>query len=125
MNGKRALFDSNTVIYLSKRDIPLSLLEQYDQHFISVITYMEVLGYQFKEPKEEEYIKELLELFKTIYIDQEVADKVIEIRKNHRIKLPDAIIAATALTCDLVLLTRNTEDFKMLAMKLQNPIPSS
>jgi predicted nucleic acid-binding protein len=108
-------------IYLSKRDIPLSLLEQYDEHFISVITYMEVLGYQFKEPREEEYINELLGLFRTIYVDQKVADRVVEIRKNHRIKLPDAIIAATALNHDLVLLTRNTEDFKKL--KLQNPIP--
>jgi predicted nucleic acid-binding protein len=86
---------------------------------------MEVLGYQFKEPREEEYINELLGLFRTIYVDQKVADRVVEIRKNHRIKLPDAIIAATALNHDLVLLTRNTEDFKKLKLKLQNPIPGS
>jgi predicted nucleic acid-binding protein len=82
VNGRRALFDSNTVIYLSKRDIPLSFLEQYDEHFFSVITYMEVLGYQLKEPREEEYINELLGLFRTIYVDQKVADRVVEIRKN-------------------------------------------
>ena len=127
MNGSRALFDSNTIIYLSKKEISLSLslLESFGEHYISVITYMEVLGYLFKEPKEEEYIKELFGLFRTIYIDQEIADRVVEIRKNHRIKLPDAIIAATALTHDLVLITRNTEDFKKLEMKLQNPITGS
>ena len=133
MNGKRALFDSNTIIYLSKKEVALSVLESYEEHYISVITYMEVLGYQFKEPKEKEYIEpkekeyiqELLGLFTTIYIDQELADRVVEIRKNHRIKLPDAIIVATALTHDLVLFTGNTEDFKKLEVKLHNPIPGS
>ncbi len=125
MNGRSALFDSNTIIYLAKKEMPLSVLESCEKHYISVITYMEVLGYNFKEPREEEYIKELLGLFKTIYIDQEIADRVVEIRKSHRIKLPGAIIAATALSNDLVLITRNTEDFRKLEMKLLDPSTGS
>ena len=48
-----ALFDSNIIIYLSKREVPLSFLDQCDEHYISVITYMEVLGYQFRDSKDE------------------------------------------------------------------------
>jgi predicted nucleic acid-binding protein len=48
--------------------------------------------------------------------------KTAEIRKAHKVKLPDAIIAATAVEFDLTLLTRNTNDFKNIeALKLANP----
>ena len=75
---------------LSDVDLAVYLTE----HNISVITYMEILGHRFGDKGEEEFIQELLELFNIIYIDREIADKVIEIRKKERIKLPDAIIAA-------------------------------
>jgi predicted nucleic acid-binding protein len=45
-------------------------------------------------------------------LDNATADKSIEIRKAHKIKLPDAIIAATALIHNLILITRNISDFK-------------
>jgi len=45
VTGNKALFDSNVIIYLSKRQIPVSFLDQFDALFISVITYMEILGY--------------------------------------------------------------------------------
>ena len=67
MNGNSVLLDSNIIIYLSKREIPLSFLDQFDEHYISIITYMEVLGYQFRDPKEEVFIREMLEVF-SIYI---------------------------------------------------------
>jgi predicted nucleic acid-binding protein len=38
MNGNRALLDSNIIVYLSKREVPLSFLDQFDEHYISVIT---------------------------------------------------------------------------------------
>ena len=121
MSGNSALFDSNIVIYLSKREIPLTFLDQFDEHFISVITYMEVLGYRFRDAKEEEFIREMLGVFHILYIDQKIADMVIQIRSKVRIKLPDAIIAATAKTANLHLVTRNTEDFKKVEVQITNP----
>ena len=121
MNGNKALFDSNVIIYLSKREISLSFLDQFDAFFISVITYMEILGYPFSNPREEKFIKELLSFFRTIYIDHRVADITIEIRKKKRIKLPDAIIAATAISENLHLVTRNVDDFLNIAIKISNP----
>ena len=121
MNGNSALLDSNIIIYLSKREVPLSFLDQFDSHYISVITYMEVLGYQFRDSKEEEFIREMMEVFSVLFIDQKIADMAIEIRKKQRIKLPDAIIAATAKVLDLCLITRNIDDFKKVEIQIANP----
>ena len=121
MTGNKALFDSNVIIYLSKRQIPVSFLDQFDALFISVITYMEILGYPFSNPKEELFIKELLSVFQTIFIDQRIADITVDIRKKNRIKLPDAIISATAISESLELVTRNVDDFSKIDMKISNP----
>ena len=43
-----------------------------------------------------------------------VAQKTIELRKKHKIKLPDAIIAATALAYKLTLISRNIKDFQRI-----------
>ncbi len=57
-----------------------------------------------------------------IELEKEIKLKTAEIRKAHKIKLPDAIIAATALTHDLTLLARNVSDFKNIyGMKMINP----
>ena len=121
MSGNSALFDSNIIIYLSKREIPLTFLDQFDEHYISVITYMEVLGYRFRDAKEKEFIREMLGIFHILYIDQKIADMVVQIRSEVRIRLQDAIIAATAKTANLHLITRNTEDFKKVEVQITNP----
>ena len=45
-------------------------------------------------------------------LSNEIVDSCIDIRKKHKIKLPDAIIAATALVYSLTIITRNVSDFK-------------
>lgn len=57
-----------------------------------------------------------------IGLDENVVNKTIEICKLHRIKLPDAIIAASAMVNNLTLLTRNISDFKNIEeINLYNP----
>jgi predicted nucleic acid-binding protein len=57
-----------------------------------------------------------------IEISSGIKQKTIEVRKNSNIKLPDAIIAATAIQNDLTLLTRNIKDFtKVKELKVYNP----
>jgi len=121
MNGNNALLDSNILIYLSKNELPFPILDQFAALFISVISYMEVLGYRFSNSKEENFVKELVSMFNVRFVDQEIAENVIDIRKQYRIKLPDAIIAATANTDDLCLVTRNVEDFKNIDVRILNP----
>jgi hypothetical protein len=86
---------------------------------------MEVLGFKFRSNEEEDFVKELIELFEVQFIDQNVAEKVIEIRKQNRIKLPDAIIAATAAVDNFCLVTRNIEDFQNIDIKILNPFDSN
>jgi predicted nucleic acid-binding protein len=113
MTGDRYLLDSNIIIRLSKQDPDLiDFISKLPNSVISVITYMEVLGYHFSSPKELDLIKELLNWFELIHIDHTIADQTIQIRQANKIKLPDAIIAATAQICKLTLITGDTTDFK-------------
>lgn len=121
MSGNSALLDSNIIIYLSKRELPLSFLDQFDECHISIITYMEVLGYQFRDTTEESFIRGILGAFHLLYIDEKIADTVIQIRRRTSIKLPAAIIAATAMAADLQLVTRNGEDFRNAITQIVNP----
>ena len=55
-------------------------------------------------------------------LNDDIVEVCIEIRKNHKTKLPDAIIAATAIVYDLVIITRNTSDFsKIKDIQVLNP----
>ena len=54
----------------------------------------------------------LIALAKMFYIDDNIIQKTIDLRKAYKIKLGDAIIAATALEHNLNLLSRNLTDFK-------------
>jgi predicted nucleic acid-binding protein len=60
---------------------------------------------------EETQLRELLRRFTTLPVTLEIADEAALIRRERRLKLPDAIILATARVHGLVLVTRNTRDF--------------
>lgn len=113
MNGKKVLLDSNIIIYLSKGSLDVDeILIDYDEFFISIITYMEVLGFQFDNQEEKELIEQLLAQFVIIQLGMEIAKEVISIKQKKKIKLPDAIIFATAKKNDCDLMTYNVDDFK-------------
>lgn len=107
------VLDSNTIIYLSKKIIQIDdIFNDNDDYRISVITYMEILGYPFNCKEEELFIKKLLSFLNILYIDKNISEKVIELRKKYKIKLPDAIICATAIDKNAILITND--------IKLQN-----
>ena len=113
MSGTKALLDSNVLIFASKELIDIdSVLEPYDTFYISIITYMEVLGYDFKNEKEKKIIYEMMEVLNVVNINNDIADLVIKYRQKHKIKLPDAIIFSTAKYLGAELLTDNLNDFK-------------
>ena len=116
MSGKGGyLLDSNFIIRLSRsEDGAVEFFEKIDKVAVSIITYMEVLGYNFKSAIESNMVRDIFELMEIFYIDEVIANEVIDIRKSIKIKLPYAIIAATALVNDYSLVTANIDDFKRL-----------
>ena len=122
MNGM--LIDTNIIIYLSRRELELDTFVTDGSHlYISVITYMEALGFQFRSKQEEQTVREICNQFETIGLDEDIVDTVITIKQNKRIKLPDAIIVATALNSKLDLVTANVDDFKNIddSLRVINP----
>jgi predicted nucleic acid-binding protein len=57
-----------------------------------------------------------------LQLTEDVVSRSITVRKLRKTKLPDAIIAATALVYELTLITRNTKDFENIPnIKIVNP----
>ena len=78
----------------------------------SAITRLEVLGFPGLTAADDKTLRELLAQFEEVPIQSAVIEEAIRLRKLHRLKSPDAIIAATALLQQAEVVTRNTADFK-------------
>ena len=90
---------------------------------ISVITEIELLCWKNASQRDIEVLRDFISDAIVFNLENPIKLKTADIRKAHKIKLPDAIIAATALTHNLILLTRNIKDFKDIipAAQLINP----
>ncbi|MCI5146597.1 MAG: type II toxin-antitoxin system VapC family toxin [Candidatus Electrothrix sp. AR3] len=96
------------------------LLCRQEELAISVITKIEVLSYPF-EQDEEALVLKFLNRFDLHYVTDEIIDATIRLRKQRKIKTPDAVIAATALVQGLYVCTRNISDFKNIGVNYINP----
>lgn len=116
MEQPNYLIDTNSVIdYLGKK-MPAAGMAFMDSvidavPYVSVVTKIEVLGYNAPQ-QHYKLLTDFMDDATVLDLSPLVVDASIEIRKNHKTKLPDAIIAATALVYDFTLITRNTSDFK-------------
>ncbi len=119
------LLDTNVIIYLhgaNLDDTVADTLRNSTLHTCNVIV-AEVLGYRFIDPEDAKYFEDLFATMNNHIFNTEVTNKVIELRQTMAIKLPDAIIAATALINGLILWTHNTEDFRNVPkLQLFDPI---
>lgn len=119
------LFDTNILIYYFNGEME-SLVENKvsklmsESFQISVISKMEFLGFSFGKQEKQQAI-DFIEYAEIKMLTDKIVQKVIEIRQEKRIKLPDAIIAATAMEYSAILVTRNTKDFNSLSLEILNP----
>ena len=95
---------------------------------ISVISQIEILRFN-DTPENEAILADFINMSIIYPLSNEVVQGTIKLCKQNRIKLPDAIIAVTALTENLILVTRNTNDFKnidglILINPWEYPIPA-
>jgi predicted nucleic acid-binding protein len=108
--ARNALFDTNILIdHLKGIPEAKEELDRYTSRAISVITWMEVLAGAV--PANEVAARTLLSAFLVLPITEVIAETTVKIRRTHKLKLPDAIILATAEQTGRVLITRNTRDF--------------
>lgn len=121
------LIDTNIIIYYFNDNIPESanskVTEIFKNHFnISVISKMEFLGFRKHTESSFSAAQNFLDHADIINLDDNIINLVIEIRRKNKVRLPDSIIAATALNKEQVLVTRNVKDFEGIPkLEVYNP----
>ncbi|HUZ13135.1 MAG TPA: type II toxin-antitoxin system VapC family toxin [Caulobacteraceae bacterium] len=106
----KALFDTNVLIDFLHNVAPArDVIDGYEAGAISVVTWIEVMiGV---ERDLEAGTRDFLNSFEFVGLEPPVAEEAVLLRRTHRIKLPDAIIWASARRTGRLLVTRNTRDF--------------
>jgi predicted nucleic acid-binding protein len=111
MGAVKAVFDTNILIdYLAGKTGAEKEFDRYRHRLISTITWMEVLA-GARDDEEADVIDLFLRDFRVIEVSRSIARAAVEIRREKRIRLPDAIIWASARQESALLVTRNTKDF--------------
>jgi predicted nucleic acid-binding protein len=105
MSGNRIFIDTNIAIYLLDGDISVAEVLNKKRLYLSFISQLELMGYPGLSKQQEQQIENMLENCVIIDINSEIKQETIRLRKKHSIKLPDCIVAATALYMDLPLIT--------------------
>ena len=107
----RAVFDTNILVdYLNGFAEAREELARHEQKAISVITWAEVLV-GARDEADEQAIRAYLSTFDVVDVDRDVAEAGVRLRREHRLRLPDALIWATARRHGALLVTRNAKDF--------------
>lgn len=116
----KALFDTNILIdFLNGLPQAREEIARYNGRSISIITWMEVLVGADKGV--EAGTRDYLGSFDVVSLDDKVADRAVTLRREHGIRLPDAIVWASADVHSMLLVTRNTKDFGQDAPGIRVP----
>ena len=106
-----ALIDSDVLLdFLDGHAAAAQEIARYRDCGASIISWMELMG-GVKTSHDEEIRRGFLSHFQIFPLTTPVAEEAVALRRKYRLKLPDAIIWATAMTEDCLLVTRNTKDF--------------
>ena len=125
--GATYLIDTNIISKLFDGVLPINALNLMsdlatDKQYISVINRIELLSWKELKGNKLNDVKEFLKEITELELTEPIIDRTIKIKKGISIRLPDAIIAATAIVNNLTLLSDNDKDFKKIAgLKYINP----
>ena len=103
----RALLDTNAILYLLGGRLA-DPLEPGD-YYVSVISEMELLCYSSLTADAESHVRDCLSELTVVDLTPEVKKVAIDLRRQHNLKLPDAIVVASAITLDAELLTNDLQ----------------
>ena len=116
----KALLDTNILIdYLNGIEAAQEEIRRYEAPLISTITWMEVMVGVYED--EQQTVRSFLSRFSQIDIDSKVAEIAVSIRRERKIRLPDAIIWASAKSENALLVSRNTKDFPANSPEVRMP----
>jgi len=115
MEQPQYLIDTNAVIdYLGKKlpDTGINFMNGIIDNVpnVSIVSKIEVLGFNTTDDHYQ-LLANFMNDSNVLELSDIVVDACIDVRKKYKIKLPDAIIAATTLVHGLILISRNTSDF--------------
>ncbi len=109
MSGNSLFVDTNILLYLISGDETVAELLDGKHIAISFITELELLGYKDLSESDFKVIQDLIKEATVIDINAEIKRLVVLLRKNYKIKLPDAIVVASALYSKLPLVTADKQ----------------
>ena len=118
------LIDTNIIIYAAQpRYLALRLFLDSIRRWVSVVSYIEALGYHGITGDAERHLSEFFRDSQMLPLTDDIAQRAIGIRRRRRTGLGDAIIAATAMAHNLTLVTHNVQDFRRVAgLELLDPL---
>lgn len=114
------MWDTNIAVYFLQGHFPQNAEKFIDELLkvapttISVVKEIELLCWNTKKKEEQYIISSFIKEATVIELNQKLKLTAAELRKKFKIKLPDAIIAATAIVNELAFITRNTNYFKLI-----------
>jgi predicted nucleic acid-binding protein len=106
----KALLDTNIIIdYLNAVPAARTELNRYSEKAISIVTWMEVMV--GADAAVEQATRAFLTTFDLVGLGGDVAERAVALRKAHKMKLPEAIVWASAQIGGMLLVTRNTKGY--------------
>lgn len=106
-----ALIDSDVLLDFLDGHAPAAAeIARYGECCISIISWMELMA-GARTATDEEIRRGFLAHFRIVPLTTPVAEEAVSLRRTYRLKLPDAIIWASAITENCLLVSRNTKDF--------------
>ena len=118
MNGSDIFIDTNICIFLLNGDVKVSNLLQDQSICISFITEIELFAYHGNNDSAIKILNAFIESVNIIDISIDIKQKAISIRKALKLKLPDSIIAASALSKNLPFVTADKGFRKVTELEL-------
>jgi predicted nucleic acid-binding protein len=115
VNGNRILLDTNAFIYFFEGQGKITnLVVSTPEIYFSAISEIELLSASHLTQSEMDSIKAFLSLCHRVELTSEIIDQTIMIRRQYHFKIPDGVIAASALHLHMPLVSADT-DFKKIA----------
>jgi predicted nucleic acid-binding protein len=120
------LIDTNILIYFFNGSLSVSAKEKItamltDDFNISIISKMEFLGFSRFDSREKQEATRFISFANVLPLSEAIVERTIELKQTAKIKLPDAIIGATAWSHNLNLVTHNVKDFVGINLAISDP----